>query len=362
MHAQSRNTSTVGAIGALALLAAALGGCAGSDASKNEAVEASVPLPVMVVPVNTTDIHASYKATANIVADADAPVLAKVRGEVVELLVEEGDRVRQGQVLARLDGDRLRLEMRRAKTEVEKASAEFERMKNLHERSLISTATVDDLQYRVDELNASYDLARLNYDYTAIRATIDGVVSSRDVKLGSNIKIGQIAFRVTNTSKLVATLNIPQTDLHKFAAGDEAIVTVDAAPMQSFVASVARLSPTIDMTTGTFRATLYIDNTANELAPGMFGRFAIAYDVHNDALVIPAAAVVREDNESVVYVVENGAAVRRAIRTGIKTDGIIEVIDGLSAQESVVLSGQSQLRDGSRVLASTGTGTVDLTG
>lgn len=351
----------LGAIGALAL-SIALSGCSGSNANENETAEPEIPLPVMVVPVEITDIHASYKTTANLVADAEAPVLARARGEVVELLVEEGDRVHQGQVLARLDGDRLRLEMRRARTEFEKASGEFARMKNLHERSLISTATVDDLQYRVDALRASYDLARLNYDYTAIRATIDGVVSSRNVKLGSNLEIDQVAFRVTNTERLVAYLNIPQTDLHRFTAGDDAVLSVDAAPGQRFIASVARLSPTIDMTTGTFRATLYIDNSANALAPGMFGRFAIEYDRHSDALVIPVAAIVREDNESVVYVVKNGSAVRRPIQTGIEADGIIEVIEGLSAQETVVLSGQSQLRDGSRVLASAGTGTTDLTG
>ena len=289
-------------------------------------------------------------------------MLARVRGEVVEILVEEGDRVTPGQLLARLDGDRLRLDVLRAKTEFEKAQSEYVRMTELYERSLISTAAYDNLKYSVDALKASYELKKLNYDYTSIRATIGGVVSSRDIKLGSNIEVGETAFKVTDTQTLVAYLTIPQTELHKFSVGDDAVLGVDSAPDLRIHASIARISPTINMTTGTFRATVYIDNADNALAPGMFGRFSIAYDEHSDALVIPADAVVREDNDSVVYVVESGSAVRRTVQTGIEADGHVEVIEGLSPQDRVVLSGQAQLRDGTRVLASARTGAADITG
>ena len=355
-------TAKSGAIGAILLLSAALNACGGGDASASEPVEEAMPLPVVVAPALIEDIHASYLTTANIVADAEAPVLARVRGEIVEILVEEGDRVSPGQVLARLDGDRLRLDMLRAKTEFQKAQSEYARMTELHERDLISTAVHDNLKFSVDALKASYELSKLNYDYTSIRATIGGVVSSRDVKPGSNIEVGETAFKVTDTQTLVAYLTIPQTELHKFSVGDDTVLGVDSDPELRIRASIARISPTINMTTGTFRATVYIDNSDNSLAPGMFGRFSIAYDEHSDALVIPADAIVREDNDSVVYVVENGSAVRRVIQTGIEADGLVEVVEGLTVQDTVVLSGQAQLRDGTRVLANAATGAADFTG
>ena len=85
---------------------------------------------------------------------------------------------------------------------------------------------------------------------------------------------------------------------------------------------------------------------------GMFGRFDIAYEQHLDALIIPAAALVKEDNETVVYVVEDGAAVRRAIQTGIQSGDNIEVLSGLGEHEQIVVTGQGSLQDGSRVFAS----------
>jgi membrane fusion protein (multidrug efflux system) len=87
----------------------------------------------------------------------------------------------------------------------------------------------------------------------------------------------------------------------------------------------------------------------------MFGRFDIAYEQHVDALIIPTAALVREDSETVVYVVEDGAAVRRAIETGIQSGDSIEVLSGLDELEKIVVTGQGGLRDGSRVFASIGT-------
>ncbi|MDH4107807.1 MAG: efflux RND transporter periplasmic adaptor subunit [Gammaproteobacteria bacterium] len=340
----------------LFVAAGALTGCGVGEAKSNGQAEetGTAALPVIVTSPETIDIYATYKTTANIVADSEAPLLARVSGEVVEILVEEGDLVSEGQLLARLDGDRLRLEMLEADAKLHQATRELERMSQLRERGLVSVASVDGLRYTVDSLDASYALKRLEYGYTEIRATIPGVVSSRDIKVGTQMKVGDTAFRITNTEKLVAYMSIPQTELGKFAVGHEATIRVDSMPESEFRATIARISPTIDARNGTFRATAYIDNRSGELAPGMFGRFTIAYDRHDDALVIPLEATLREDGETVVYIVRNGTAERRPIRTGIVSDGKVEVLSGLHAEEQVVLTGQSGLRDGSRVLASIG--------
>jgi membrane fusion protein (multidrug efflux system) len=151
---------------------------------------------------------------------------------------------------------------------------------------------------------------------------------------------------------LVAYLKIPQTELPKFSAGQVVKLSVDAMPEIMFAATIDRISPTIDVNNGTFRATAYVDNPSGDLAPGMFARFSIAYEKHEDALVIPAAALLEEDSTSVVYVVSDGAVERRVIKTGIKSEGMVEVLGGLSINDAVVITGQSGLRDGSRVMAS----------
>ena len=329
-------------------------GCGTGEASvaDPEALEAATPVPVEVALPVRADIFATYEASATISSDADAPVTARVGGEVRELLVEEGQIVEQGQILARLDGERLRLEMLSAKANLERTRKEYQRNLDLHARGIVSASMFDGLKFDLDALQASYDLAKLNYGYSSIRAPIAGIVSSRDIKPGENLTPGQVAFRITDTSELLAHLQIPQAELSKFAAGHTASLEVASMPGTRFNARIARISPTIDVRNGTFRATAVIDNAHGNLAPGMFGRFTIAYEKHEDVLVIPAHALLDEDEEKTVYVVSNGEVDRRIVEVGIESGGRVEIVDGLEASDQIVVVGHSGLRDGAKVLAS----------
>ena len=343
---------TIAALAAIVTIALTACGVGEAKITSTDDQAAVMALPVEVSSPTKADIFATYHTTTTITADAEAAVVARVGGEVVEILVEEGDQVYQGQVLARLDGDRLRLKTLQAKANLEKTDKEYERFVRLHGKGLVSASAYEGLKFDMYALEAAYELRRLEYEYTNIRAPISGVVSAREVKVGQHVGVNDETFKITDTSSLVAYLRIPQGELVKFSAGQQAKVSVDAMPGTSFIATIARISPTIDARNGTFRVTAYIDNEDGLLAPGMFGRFDVEYEQHIDALIIPAAALVKEDNETVVYVVEDGAAVRRAIRTGIQSGDNIEVLSGLDEHEQIVVTGQGSLRDGSRVLAS----------
>ncbi len=319
---------------------------AGADAP------AATPVPVEVATPTRGDVYATYRATATISSDSDAPATARVGGEVVELLAEEGDRVQQGQVLVRLDGERLRLEMLSAKANLEQAQKEYERNVDLHKRGLVSAAMFEGLKFDLDALSATYELKKLNYEYSNIRAPITGVVSSRDIKPGQNVNVDDVVYRVTETSELRAELHIPQVELAKISAGQQVVVEIDSMPGSQFPAEIARISPTIDTRNGTFRATALINNDHHFLAPGMFARFTIAYEKHEDALLVPADAIVAEDDQSTVFVVIDGEVSRRVVETGIAYNDRVEVLAGLVEGEYVVVVGHSGLRNGSKVLAS----------
>jgi len=342
-------------VSALAIASmAGLAGCGVGQASVSDqdAIQAAMPVPVEIAHPYRSDIYATYEATAAITSDADAPVIARAAGELVEMLVEEGDIVEAGQVLARLDGERLRLEMLAAKANLARASNEYKRNIDLYERGLISASMFEGLKYDLAALEATYKLSALNFDYSNIRATIAGVVSSREVRPGQNVNVGDVAFRITDTTELVAYLHIPQSQLPKFQAGHAATLKVASMPGVEFPASIVRISPTIDARNGTFRATAAIQNSEGDLAPGMFGSFTIAYEKHEDALVIPFDALLDEDEQTTVYVVSGNEVTRRVVETGIESDGRIEILGGLSDYEEIVVVGQDALRDGSKVLAS----------
>jgi membrane fusion protein (multidrug efflux system) len=348
--------NTAKTIIATAVLAAAaqLAGCGNGEASVSdpEEIRAATPVPVQVAQPLREDIFATYSATATLSSDADAPVVARVGGDVVALLAEEGDYVEEGQALARLDGERLRLEMLAARANLDQARSELARHQDLHARGLISASAFDTLQFDLEALQATYELRKLEYDYATIRAPIAGYVAAREIKPGQYLAANDVAFRITDTRELLAHLQIPQAQLAKFAAGHTVTIKVASMPAATFDAKIARISPTIDTRNGTFRATATIDNSHGKLAPGMFGRFTIAYEKHADALVLPTRALIDEDDESAVYVVNDGEVLRRVVETGVEAGGKVEILAGLSEQDVVVVIGHSGLRDGSRVLAS----------
>lgn len=326
-----------------------LSACGVGEASVTAAEPTVVPVSVVTAPARRGDAMALHEGTVNLEADSEAAVVARVSGEIREVLVEEGETVAAGQVLARLDGDRLRLQRDQALADLNKLKQEYRRNVELHDRGLVSEGAFENLRFELDALDAAYRLARLELSYTEIRAPIAGVISERLARQGNNAMSGDPLFQISNPGSLVAYLYVPQKDLFQFDVGQTAQLVLDALPGEEFGGQVARISPAIDPGTGTFRVTLEVDDPAGELRAGMFARVQIVYDVRTDAILIPAEAVLEEDAETAVFVVEDGTAKRRVVGTGFASDDSIEVLSGLEESEEVIVVGQAGLKDGTPV-------------
>jgi membrane fusion protein (multidrug efflux system) len=294
-------------------------------------------------------VKAVYTGTAPIEAFADATVIAKVGGEVREILAEEGDDVRRGQVLARLDGDRLRLEKEQAEAQLRKLKGDYQRNVDLKDKGLISEGDFEKIRYEMEALQATFDLASLELDYTEIRAPIDGVVSERIIKLGNTIDVNAETFKVTSLEPLVSYLHVPEREYRRIDPGQAATIEVDALSGVGFDATVARISPVVDPATGTFKITIEVSDDERRLKPGMFGRISIVYDSRANAMLIPRSAVIEEAGESMVWVVVDGKAEKRPIRTGYADAGNIEILDGIREDDEVIVVGQTNLKSGSAV-------------
>ena len=324
------------------------GGEPGADTEEQKEDDAAA------VPVETSnpvrgDVYAVYSGTAPIEAFAEADVIAKVEGEVREILFEEGDQVKAGEVLARLDGDRLRLELNESRARLDKMKSDFKRNKDLREKGLLSEGEFEKLRYDLEALEASYNLASLQLDYTRIRAPIDGVVSERYIKVGNTISVGDPVFRVTSLDPLVAYLHVPEREYRQIEAGQPVAIDIDALAGQRTMATVTRVSPVVDPETGTFKITIEIHDAARRIKPGMFGRMSIVYDVHENVLQVPRSAVVEDMGNPTLFVVEDGKAVRRIVQTGYGSNGMIEITQGLDDNDAVVTVGQVGLKPDSKV-------------
>jgi len=328
---------------------ALLGACNQEKSADAETKEEAPAIPVETTTPERGDIDAIYSGTAPIEAFRDAEVIAKVSGEVREILVEEGDNVARGQVLARLDGDRLRLETDQAEANLRKLQRDYQRNIDLRDKGLISDGDFEKIQYEMEALQATFDLAKLELDYTEIKAPIDGVVSARFIKLGNTIDVNAPTFHITSLEPLISYLHVPEKEFRRIDPGQAADIAVDALGGASFEAAVARVSPVVDPDTGTFKITVEVSDPSRRLKPGMFGRISIVYDSHHNALQIPRSAVVDEAGETAVFVVRDAVAEKRIISTGYNEAGSVEVLDGLADGDEVVVVGQANLKNGSKV-------------
>ena len=327
-----------------------LGACQPEQESEAEnSEEETPPVPVETSAPVRGDVYAMYTGTAPIEAFAEANVIAKVGGEIRQLLVEEGDEVKKGQVLARLDGERLTLELNESEAKLRKLQRDFERNVDLQAKGLISDGDFEKIKYEMEALEAAFNLASLELDYTQIRAPIDGVIAERLVKIGNTISEGDALFRVTSLDPLVAYLHVPEREYRNITAGQPVGIEIDALRGETIVATVSRVSPIVDPQTGTFKITIEISDEKRRMKPGMFGRVGVIYDVHENALQIPRSALVENEGEASVFVVDGDRAVRRAVDTGYGNRGMVEIVSGLQEGDQVVTVGHASLKQDSRV-------------
>ena len=330
------------------LLVACQQGDEGEDEQSEE--EETPPVPVETRAPVRGDIFATYSGTAPIEAFAEADVIAKVDGEVRELHVEEGDMVEKNQILATLDGDRLRLELSESQARLRKLQRDFQRNVELQEKDLISEGDFEKIQYDLEALQASFNLASLELDYTQIRAPIAGVISERYLKLGNTIKTGDPVFRVTSFDPLVAYMFIPEREFRQIAADQSVHIEIDALTGPPVVATVTRVSPIVDPETGTFKITIELRGTDHGIKPGMFGRMNIVYDKHENALQVPRSAIIESSSGTSVFVVENDIGIRKTVETGFSSNGMVEITSGLTDGERVITVGHVGLKNEASVV------------
>ncbi len=335
----------------VALVGALAAGCSNGKAKDKEGAETekNSTVPVEVQPLKRAEMVAVYSGTAPIEAHEEATVVAKVGGEVRQIYVEEGDSVQAGQVLARLDGDRLRLTLAQTDANLRKLERDYKRTLELADKGLVPKSTAENTKYDLDALRAGYESARLELSYTEIRAPINGVISARKIKVGNTIGPNEPTFTVTDLDPLLAFVHVPEKEFRKIAPGQNAEVVIDALGGARFAGTISRISPTVDPQTGTFRARVEVPDATRTLKPGMFARVNIVYERRQDALQLPRTAILDADGQQSVFVVASGKAEQRTITTGLSNGGWIEVLDGLKGSEQVVTVGQAGLKTGTLV-------------
>ena len=326
------------------------GGCGkGSNNNEQDKKDNEVAVPVEYSQVTQGDIAAFFSSTATLESEEETEVVAKVGGVVKKILVEEGDYVNTEQVLAKLDDEKLMVQLDQTSANMQKLEQNYKRSEELFKKNLISTEEFQQSKYEYEYQKAAYDLAKLDLDYTSIRTPIEGVISQRLIKVGNMVLPNEAVYSVTGMNPLLAILHIPERNINKLKVGHASALSVDAIKDKIFHGRIKRISPVVDPMTGTLKVTVEVYDRSMQLKPCMIERVHITYDTHQNTLLVPKDAVIEEDKASSLFVVQDSMAFRKHVKLGYINTSHVEIIDGINLGDTVVTTGKGSLKDSTRV-------------
>jgi membrane fusion protein (multidrug efflux system) len=318
-----------------------------NEAETEEDEEIAVPVEVAEV---TTGAIASYiSATANLVAEDQVKVLSEAEGRVDRLLVEEGDLVKNGQVLAVLVQDEAKIALSKVELRASNAKAALERAKGTHEQGLISAEAYDKLKMDYDVASQEVAEAEWRLAKTVIRAPFSARVTERFITLGQHLRPGDELFTVADYDPLVARIYLPESDVIELEEGREVRIALAANAELSFSGRIRQIAPVVDTATGTVKVTIEAVKPPAGVRPGAFVSIGIVREQHPTALLLPRESVIRELRTAHVFVTEDGTAVKKTVELGIEEGDLVEVISGGAEGDNVVVAGQGALDDGQKI-------------
>ena len=315
-------------------------------------------------PVVRRDITPVLSFSANLEPVWNADISAKVDGRIDRLLVEEGDVVKAGAVVAVLDTNELAAQVLQAEgtllaaqANLEQAELDLRRTEPLARQGAVSAQALDaarikrDLnigQVRSAEGNMALLKARL--DNANIVAPRDGTVVKRIVQAGSYTKAGSAIITLADTSSLLAKAVIGEAQLPNIAQGTAVKVYVDALGNKEFSGVITRISPAAAAPARTFTAEIAVANLSGELRSGLFATVSTPMQARKHVLVVPESALVmKEDQKTVFRVTPQGQAQQITLQLGFIGDGYAEVLAGLQDGDIIVTAGHNKVKDGANI-------------
>ncbi|NTV80905.1 MAG: efflux RND transporter periplasmic adaptor subunit [Candidatus Aminicenantes bacterium] len=363
----TRKTLILVAVAAAALFASAA--CKKPAADAAASTETFGAAPVRVFKVARARITEKITYTGTIEAWNKINITPEVGGKIALIHVQAGDRVAKGQLLAELETDSIRLQLKQAEAGVAVAEASHadalrnkERMDRLIKESAVSEQQREKVQLAFDsaaaqleQARAGLNLARHALDVSIMRAPFSGVIASKNAEVGDVINPMMGGFggggaggvlTLMDYSKVKLVVAVSSEDIGRIRKGQEAVLRAGSFPGRDFRGTVDVVNLTADPLSKKFGVEVVIANGDGALRPGTFGDLVFEVQSHENALVVPQTAVLEN---AYVFVVDGGKAVKKPVALGIQNTTMIEVLDGLAEGDAVVVEGNFGLEEGAAV-------------
>jgi RND family efflux transporter MFP subunit len=344
-----------------------------------------VPMTVELASLKRGRVAAYLTVVGNLIGEQTVDIAPRTGGRLLDVRVKLGDRVRRGQILAKVEDREIVEQVRQAEAsqrvseatirqreaDLNVAKVNFDRSKNLFERQLLAKQALDDAESRYLAALAQVDLSkaqlsqnesrleelRINLQNTSVSSPVDGFVAKRTVDPGAMVNTNTAILSVVDISRLRLVANVVEKDLRMVSAGDMAEVEVDAYPGEKFKGKIARVAPVLDPATRTAVMEVEIPNGDGRLKPGMYARINLTVEEHENALVVPKTAVVDYASQRGVWVPnDQDRATFVPLKLGIENSEQIEVLGGLNEGDQFVNAGAGAVRNNDQLLVAGRTG------
>lgn len=326
-----------------------------SGGGKSAVVTAGNPVRQTITP--------KYKFSGTLEPVWQADVAAKVDGRIEQVLVNEGDKVSAGQALVILEQTDTNANLMQARgsyidaqATVEKAQHDYDRAKYLFEKGAISEEELEHAQFALDNAlgklaNAEGSVAAADSKVggTTVTTPRTGIVQKRYYQEGYYAKVGTALFNIADISVLRAKIDVPEGFISSIAVGGRVECVIPSMDNLRVVGTITRISPVAVQPSRTFEAEVTVNNADGKLRGGIYADAILTALPKTNVLTVPLSAIVMRDDQRTVYVVEDGVAVRKVLKTGYIGDDIVEVLDGITEQDVIITGGLNKVREGSKV-------------
>jgi len=307
--------------------------------------------PIVTAEAGIRDLSSHRTVTAPVVAYQRIYITARTSGQVMEINAEEGDHVRAGELLVRLDTRRQQAQLQQAEATLEEARHHYRRQRQLFESEVIPEAEYDAASRQLKSAEADARLWEVEVDLGQIEAPIHATVTDRLIETGTNVSENQRLFTIEDHNLLVVRPGIPEKDVVHLSKGQDVELSFDVFPDRAARGTIRRIFPAADTISRLFTVEVEVDQESipGAIYPGFLARVHFTTDERTDVVTIPHEALLSENGKDFVFVLEGETVRQREIEPGVRRDGQVEIVAGLEAGEKVAAGNLEVLEDGARV-------------
>jgi len=306
-------------------------------------------IPVEAAPVRVGELAEEITSIGTIRSNESVLVRPEIVGRVVRFNFQEGQRVSRDQMLVQLDDVVARAELSQAEAALELARANAARAEDLFARGAGPARARDEAVAALRSAEASVVLSRARLDKTVLVAPFDGIAGLRLVSPGAFVNAGQDIVNLESIDPVKVDFRVPELFLPVLQVGQKLDLRLDTFPGQIFSGEVYAIDPAVDVGGRSVAIRARIANADGALRPGLFARVTLVVRELHDAITVPETAIVSLGGQVLVVKVVDGRAQPQPVRLGLRREGFVQVMDGLTPGDIVVTAGQMKLQPGAQV-------------